>query len=51
MLIVHTNIYRMHAIMHTYTHTHTHQVKAVYVKKNDSIRENEVILEFYPEQD
>ena len=36
---------------HTHTHTHTYQVKEVYVKKNDSIGEDEVILEFYPEQD
>ena len=35
---------------HTHTHTHTHQVKEVYVKENDSIGEDEVILEFYPEE-
>ena len=35
---------------HAHTHTHTHQVKEVYVKKNDSIGEDEVILEFYPEE-
>ena len=35
----------------TYTHTlTTHQVKEVYVKENDSIGEDEVILEFYPEE-
>ena len=31
-------------------YTHTHQVKEVYVKENDSIGEDEVILEFYPEE-
>ena len=44
--------------MHTHTHihtcnahnAHTHQVKEVYVKENDSIGEDEVILEFYPEE-
>ena len=30
--------------------TYTHQVKEVYVKENDSIGEDEVILEFYPEE-
>ena len=34
----------------TPTHTHTYQVKEVYVKENDSIGEDEVILEFYPEE-
>ena len=36
--------------MHTCTVIHTHQVKEVYVKENDSIGEDEVILEFYPEE-
>ena len=41
-----------HPPTHTYmhAHTHTHQVKEVYVKENDSIGEDEVILEFYPEE-
>ena len=37
--------------VHIHTHLpHTHQVKEVYVKENDSIGEDEVILEFYPEE-
>ena len=39
-----------HAHTHARTHTHTHQVKEVYVRENDSIGEDEVILEFYPEE-
>ena len=40
---------------HMHTHTciwivHAHQVKEVSVKENDSIGEDEVILEFYPEE-
>ena len=30
-------------------YTYTHQVKEVYMK-NDSIGEDEIILEFYPEE-
>ena len=44
----------IHLFIHSFsvssTHTHTHQVKEVYVKENDSIGEDEVILEFYPEE-
>ena len=40
-------IFERYSITHT---THTHQVKEVYVKENDSIGEDEVILEFYPEE-
>ena len=50
----HTHIYPSPPLpihTHTHTHTHTHQIKEVYVKENDSIGEDEVILEFYPEQD
>ena len=39
----------VHKHTHTFT-THTHQVKEEYVKENDSIGEDEVILEFYPEE-
>ena len=49
MFIIHSFIVSLHKHTHTFT-THTHQVKEVYVKENDSIGEDEVILEFYPEE-
>ena len=49
MFIIHSFIQCQYTNIHTFT-THTHQVKEVYVKENDSIGEDEVILEFYPEE-